>query len=73
VPANATFARRNQASLTAVAVGLLYVLVDVTAHFFLIGLVPILLAVRAVRQREQLAPLAVVVAVVVIVLALIIR
>jgi hypothetical protein len=73
VQANATFARRNQASLTAMGVGLLYVLVDLTAHFFLIGIVPIVLAVRAVQHKEQLAPLAVVVAVLVIVLSVIVR
>jgi hypothetical protein len=73
VPANATFARRNQASLTAMGVGLLYILADVSAHLFLIGILPILMAVRAVQRREQLAPVAVAVAVLVIIISIIVR
>jgi hypothetical protein len=73
VPANATFARRNQASLTAMGVGLLYLLVGLTTRFYLIGFVPILLAVRALRQKEQLAPVAIVVVVLVVIMSFALR
>ncbi len=65
-PASGTFARRNQASLTAIVVGGVYLAIALTAHFVLIGIVPALMAFRAFQRRETLAPLAAIVAVAVI-------
>ncbi len=60
----------NQASFTAIGVAVLYVLLAVTTHFVLIGIVPLLASIRAVRLREPLAPLAVVAAVVALVVGI---
>lgn len=68
-----SFARRNQASLTALAVAAIYAGIDLTSHIFLLGIVPVMMAVRATRRRETLAPLAIVAAVVAVALALIVR
>jgi hypothetical protein len=68
--ANVSFAQRNRHSLTAIGVVALYVLLAVTTHFVLIGIVPIMLSVRAVKAKETLAPAAVVAAVVAVVVAI---
>lgn len=52
----------NQASFTAIGVAALYILLAVVTHFVFIGIVPVFAAIRAVRRRERLAPLAVVAA-----------
>jgi hypothetical protein len=59
-PATLSFAKRNSHSLTAIGVVVLYVLLAVTTHFVLIGIVPVLLSVRAIKAKEVLAPAAVV-------------
>jgi hypothetical protein len=51
-------------------VAALYVLLAVTTHFVLIGIVPVMASIRAVRRREPLAPLAVVAAVVAVVVGI---
>jgi hypothetical protein len=68
--ADMTFAKRNRHSLTAVAVVAAYVLLAVTTHFVLIGIVPVMLSVRAVKAKETLAPAAVVAAVIAVGVAL---
>ncbi|HEY3925513.1 MAG TPA: DUF2510 domain-containing protein [Acidothermaceae bacterium] len=68
--ANMTFAKRNRHSLTAIAVVAAYVLLAVTTHFVLIGIVPIMLSVRAIKAKETLAPAAVIAAVIAVVVAL---
>jgi hypothetical protein len=65
-----TFAKRNRHSLTAIAVVAAYVLLAVTTHFVLIGIVPIMLSVRAIKAKETLAPAAVIAAVIAVVVAL---
>jgi hypothetical protein len=68
-PANLTFAKRNRHSLTAIGVVALYVLLAVTTHFVLIGIVPVMLSIRAIKAKETLAPAAVVAAVIAVVVA----
>ena len=68
-PANLTFAKRNRHSLTAIGVVALYVLLAVTTHFVLIGIVPVMLSIRAVKAKETLAPAAVAAAVIAVVVA----
>ena len=68
-PANLTFAKRNRHSLTAIGVVTLYVLLAMTTHFVLIGIVPVMLSIRALKAKEALAPAAVLAAVVAVVVA----
>ncbi|HMD44713.1 MAG TPA: hypothetical protein VKG43_01040 [Acidimicrobiales bacterium] len=56
----ATFAHRNQLSLTTLVVVALYILVAVSTHLAFIGILPVVLSIRAASRREPLAPLAVV-------------
>jgi hypothetical protein len=67
--ARASFAQRNRHSLTAIGVVALYVLLAVTTHFVLIGIVPVMLSIRAIKAKETLAPAAVAAAVVAVVVA----
>lgn len=68
-PTNVSFAQRNRHSLTAIGVVALYVLLAATTHFVLIGIVPVMLSVRAIRAKETLAPAAVAAAVIAVVVA----
>jgi hypothetical protein len=68
-PANMTFAKRNRHSLTAIGVVALYVLLAMTTHFVLIGIVPVMLSIRAIKAKETLAPVAVAAAVIAVVVA----
>jgi hypothetical protein len=52
----------NRYTLITVAVAIAYALLGLTTHVVLIGIVPILFAVRAFRAREKLAVLAAAVA-----------
>lgn len=54
----ASFGRRNQASLTAIVVSALYVLIALTANFVFFGIFPAVLCFRAFQRKETLAPLA---------------
>ncbi len=65
-PAGSGFWALNRMSAIAVAVGLAYVAIDLLAHFVIFGFVPLLMAVRANRRRERMAPVAIVLAVAVI-------
>jgi hypothetical protein len=67
--ANVSFAQRNRHSLTAIGVVALYVLLAVTTHFVLIGIVPIVLSVRAFKAKETLAPAAVGAAIIAVLVA----
>jgi hypothetical protein len=64
-----SFAQRNSLSLSALGVVAVYIALAVVTHFVLIGVVPVLLAVRAVQRRETLAPLAIVAAAAAVVVA----
>jgi hypothetical protein len=68
-----TFARRNQASLIAIGFATVYVLLELTAHIFILGILPVLMTVRAFQRKEQLAPFAVVAAVIAVAVALFVR
>lgn len=68
-PANLTFAKRNRHSFTAIGVVALYVLLAMTTHFVLIGIVPVMLSIRAIKAKETLAPAAVAAAVIAVVVA----
>jgi len=63
----ATFARRNQRSLTAAGVAALYIIVAITTHIVFFGIFPLILSVRAWQARETLAPLAIAVTAVAII------
>jgi hypothetical protein len=54
----ASFGRRNQASLTAIVVSAIYLLLAVTANIVFLGIFPAVLCFRAFQRREMLAPLA---------------
>jgi hypothetical protein len=58
-----SFWRRNQASLTATGVAAVYVVLAVSAHFVFLGIVPVVMCMRAFQRRETLAPLALVAAI----------
>lgn len=68
-PVPASFARRNQGSLTAIGVAALYVLIAVASHVVFFGIVPAAAAFRAFKRREPLAPVAAVAAGIAIVVA----
>ncbi|MGO8876481.1 MAG: DUF2510 domain-containing protein [Acidimicrobiales bacterium] len=53
-----TFGRRNQASLTAIVVSALYLLIAATANVVFLGIFPALMCYRAFQRKETLAPLA---------------
>jgi len=67
--ANLSFAKRNTQSLTAIGVVALYILLAMTTHFVLIGILPVLMSVRAIKAKETLAPAAVAAAVVAVLVA----
>ena len=68
-PANVSFAQRNRHCLTAIGVVALYVLLAMTTHFVLIGIVPVMLSIRAFKAKETLAPAAVAAAIIAVVVA----
>jgi hypothetical protein len=61
-PAQPSFAKRNSLSLVAIAIVAVYVLLALTTRVVLLGIFPVIMAVRATRSKEQLAPIAVVAA-----------
>lgn len=54
---------RNQFAAIAVLVSLIYIVVGVTTHFVLLGIVPIVLTVRSFMRKEQFAFVAAIAAV----------
>lgn len=67
--ANVSFAKRNQMSLTAIGVVALYVLIAMSTHFVFIGILPVLMSIRAIRAKETLAPAAVAAAIIAVLVA----
>ncbi len=61
--AQPTMARANQASLTAMGVTVLYIVLAATSGVYFVGILPLMMAIRAVGRKEKLAPVAVVAAV----------
>jgi hypothetical protein len=68
-PANVSFAKQNTHSLTAMGVAAAYILIAMSAHIVFIGIIPIMLSVRAFNSRERLAPFALIAAIIAVVLA----
>lgn len=64
---------RNAASFSAILFALVYAAIGFFLHFYLLGFVPILAAVGALRRHEKLAPLALAVALVPLVLLVVHR
>lgn len=69
-PGGTSWASRNSLSLATIGIVVVYALLLHYAHVVFLGILPILLSVRAVRRKEQLAVPAVVVAVLAIVVGL---
>jgi hypothetical protein len=64
-----SFAKQNSLSLTAIGVVALYVVIAMSSHVVLLGIFPVMLSVRAISRKEQLAPVAVIAAIVAVVVA----
>jgi hypothetical protein len=69
-PQNLTFARQNRLSLIAGAVVAAYIVIALTSRIVLVGILPIVLSVRAMRHREPLAPFAVGAAIIAVIIAI---
>jgi Protein of unknown function (DUF2510) len=68
---NVSFAKRNSKSLTAIGVVVLYIVIALSTRVVFIGVLPVLMAARATKQKEQLAPVAIVAAVIALAVAFI--
>jgi Protein of unknown function (DUF2510) len=64
-----SFIRRNQQSLYAIALATLYLVLSLSAHLVLFGIVPIFMSSRAWRHREPLAPVAITASVITLLVA----
>jgi len=49
---------RNRQSFAAIALAVIYIALSLISHVTLFGILPILIATRALRSKEQLAPVA---------------
>lgn len=70
-PAPTSALRRNQLTATTVGVCILYAAVAFYAHFAFIGILPVVLTLRAFRRREPLAAVAAVFTVVAVGISLV--
>ena len=68
-PANLSFAKQNSFSLIAMGVAAAYIVIAMTAHIVLVGIVPIIVSIRAFKNRERLAPFALIAAIIAVVFA----
>jgi uncharacterized protein DUF2510 len=68
-PANLSFAKQNSLALIAMGVAALYILIAMTSHVVIMGVIPVMLSIRAFKRREQLAPVALVAAIIAVVVA----
>jgi hypothetical protein len=57
-PPSRSFTQGNTAALGAIGFALLYLVLAAVTHIVFIGILPVVLAVRALQQRETLAPVA---------------
>ena len=64
-----TFLRRNQQSLYAIALATVYLVLSLSAHLVLFGIVPLFMSSRAWRHREPLAPVAIAASVITLLVA----
>jgi Protein of unknown function (DUF2510) len=69
-PAEPSFAKRNSKSLTALGVVAVYIVLALSTGIVFIGILPVLMAVRATKRKEQLAPVAIIAAVIAVGVAL---
>jgi hypothetical protein len=69
-PDQDTVQSRNRFSLISIGVSALYLVVGLLAHFLLLGILPLIMAVRARQRREPLSLAALVVAILVVVVSL---
>ena len=60
----------NKFSFTAMAVAAAYILLAVTTHFVILGIIPLAMAIRAMNRKEQLAPIALAVAIMALVIGI---
>ena len=67
-----SFAKRNAASLTAIGVVALYVVIAMYTRVVMFGIFPVLLSARAFRAKEQLAPVAAIAAAIAVVIAFVV-
>ncbi|HTW12764.1 MAG TPA: hypothetical protein VME01_08480 [Solirubrobacteraceae bacterium] len=66
-----TLLQRNRLSFIAIAVVAAYVAIAMTTRFVVLGILPVMLSVRAFRRGEMLAPLALAGAAVAVVVAIV--
>jgi hypothetical protein len=59
----------NQYAFFTFGIAALYILLAVATHVVLIGVVPVLMAVRSLRAQERLAPVAMGVAILTVIVA----
>lgn len=67
---NQSFGSANRFSFIAVGVSILYLVIAVTTHFVILGILPIGMAIRALGRKEKLAPVALVLAVIALVVGI---
>jgi hypothetical protein len=68
-PANLGFGKQNSYSLIAMGVAALYILIAMTSHIVIMGVIPVMLSIRAFKSRERLAPVALIAAIIAVVVA----
>ena len=68
-PANRTFTQQNSHSLIAMGVAAAYIVIAMTAHIVFVGIIPIMLSIRAFKAQERLAPVALIAAIIAVVFA----
>jgi uncharacterized membrane protein len=64
-----SYVKQNSLSFTVMGVVAVYILLAMSTHIVVLGILPVVLSVRAVRQREALAPVAVIAAIVAVLVA----
>ena len=69
-PAEKSFTQGNAAAFGAIGFSVLYLVLAALTHIVFIGILPVVLAIRALQQRETLAPVALAAAVVAVVVGL---
>jgi hypothetical protein len=63
-PQRLSFGKQNSLSLTTIGVVALYIVIAVSTRVVILGILPVMLSIRAVNRKEALAPIAVVAAIV---------
>lgn len=63
-----SFIQRNRLSMTAFVLVVVYLVVATVTHFVIVGFLPLFFAVRALRLKEALAPVALVMSIITMVI-----